>query len=284
MQDIEFNGEITEPQMVVNSIISADSTIKIHLSKSRFFLDDDEEFEMIGNATISIFENNVLVDNFTSLNSTNGFFTSNFKPSANKNYSVEIESPDFDKKASGTTFVPEPVKIISIDTFHTSNDWGEVQINFALKFKDPENTDNFYKIEAIKESHGEIEGEYYSYIEPMYIESNDPLLNPDSQSSFFGDNSSGQTIFNDKLIDGIEYTVRFTAQSYNMFWEKQEASETIYVRLYSYSTDSYHFYLSQMQQNQTDGNPFIVQPVTIYDNIENGIGIWGGQSIDEKII
>jgi hypothetical protein len=41
-KEIEFNGEQTDPKLVVNSIVGTNEPVKAYISKSYFFLDYDE--------------------------------------------------------------------------------------------------------------------------------------------------------------------------------------------------------------------------------------------------
>lgn len=59
-KEIDFDGETTESQLVLNSFITPDSTIAANISESQFFLNNDYLFKAVENAEVSIYCNGIL--------------------------------------------------------------------------------------------------------------------------------------------------------------------------------------------------------------------------------
>ena len=56
-KQIEFNGEQTDPKLVINSIVGTDEPVKAYISKSYFFLDYDENTQAPDDLVASLYVN-----------------------------------------------------------------------------------------------------------------------------------------------------------------------------------------------------------------------------------
>ncbi|MFQ5636990.1 MAG: DUF4249 family protein [bacterium] len=77
--------------------------------------------------------------------------------------------------------------------------------------------------------------------------------------------------FDDALFDGEFYDLDIS------FYNYSEPIEMFIVVLLTTSESYYNFHKSVDQQNATEDNPF-AEPVPIYTNIENGLGVFAGYS------
>ena len=64
--------------MVINSILNPDSTVKVHITKSKFFLEKDGPFDPITNATVQLYANDKLIEALNSIG--NGYYAGTYKP------------------------------------------------------------------------------------------------------------------------------------------------------------------------------------------------------------
>ena len=77
-KDIEFNGEITAPLLVINSYITPDSVVSAHVSESRFFLKDSITYKNINTADVAVWVNGVLKEKMTLVEK--GMYRGTYKP------------------------------------------------------------------------------------------------------------------------------------------------------------------------------------------------------------
>ena len=56
-KEIEFNGEQTEPKLVINSVAVTGQPVKAYISKSYFFLDNEENAQVPDDVVVSLYVN-----------------------------------------------------------------------------------------------------------------------------------------------------------------------------------------------------------------------------------
>ena len=114
---------------------------------------------------------------------------------------------------------------------------------------------------------------YEDYYSNAYLNSsNNPAIDEVLTSSAF---------FKDDFFDGKTYTIDANAEYLNLYSYKIK----FYVKLYSLSEDNYKYRLSYGKFIESGNNPF-AEPVQVYNNIDGGYGIFGGEvvSIDSVTI
>jgi hypothetical protein len=106
----------------------------------------------------------------------------------------------------------------------------------------------------------------------------------DEENEFFSSSKNNFLIFNDKLINGMEYELQLHRKlSDGIYYEPQKGEFTQYIiELHSLTEDGYNYLKAVDLQSQSDG--IIKEPVLSYTNIENGVGIFTGYSASQKII
>lgn len=240
--NIEFDGEITEPKVVLHSFISPDSIVTARVSLSRFFLSDTLIYKYVTNADVSLFVNGVFTEK---LNHTKkGMYIGTYKPAMKDIVKLVVKVPDMNDVSADAGFCHPPV-IESVDTTSTivwtlyyfagANDTVAVdytsKVDIKLKFTDNAKEKNFYRLIVMKR--------YYDYNPRIYwddlasekrwvldettkddysnIEFTDPVngntsnLNPvDEVNSITGEPinaSETYNVFSDELFNGKTYTL-----------------------------------------------------------------------------
>lgn len=121
--DIKFKGEISEPKLVINGFIKADSIIELRVTESRFFLDtDNSPFPIVKDAVVKLYVNGEEKETLP-YNDDNGFYpnsylevyTSTYRPKEGDEIKITASNPRF-KEVSSTVFIPYAAPIVSIDT------------------------------------------------------------------------------------------------------------------------------------------------------------------------
>jgi len=309
--EIEFNGEQQKPMLVLNSFVTPDSVIKVLLTRSKFFLDDDSKFDTIINAEVKLYVNDIFVEKLNP--NTNGYYTGAYFPKENDMLKFVAISPQLGEVAATTNIVPKQA-IIGIDSSSVSlGVYPDVQyssynggpliadttgyrystgLDLRIRFKDTPNVKNYYRLVLKGKS-------YYTngkVVENTINSSTDDLVFGGSQTDILGEMSSYYLFneFNDQLFDGKTYELktRVYFQKTKLIKKPNTSKPTdietvtvsrqeLIVVLQSIS-ESYYQYLKTIAANQS-GEDFFSEPVQIYTNIQNGLGIFGSYTNSSKV-
>jgi hypothetical protein len=303
-KNIEFNGKTQAPLLVINSILSPDSSMLASASKSIFFLSNDEN-TAIENADINVFVNDEPAGKYTfshtefTYNDYNGqmdingqsYYLLPRKPKAGDRIRYEASAPGLES-VTAETVIPQPTEIISLETelvkdpANYQNGYG---MDFRMKFRDRPNEKNYYRIALYVKSliyNRKKPSESYIHIFPVDITSDDMVLDTSAPTDGFltEETPNRYTLFSDELIEGKEYTVKFhsslttTSASYS-----DDQWLEVIVRFLSI-TEDYYLYLRTLTASSQAGDTPFTEPVQIYNNIKGGIGILGAFSASENTV
>jgi hypothetical protein len=179
-------------------------------------------------------------------------------------YQLTITFPD-GHDISSSTFVPEPVRISSIDFHRDSiND----QLNILISFIDNKKQQNKY---AISIDHLFYVNGTNSSHENLEIQTNTFFV----EAEIWGPVS--QVVFSDKsFIDSIQNINIEIPDSY-LYTTGEMDSTILKVKLLSISEEYYKYAISFHQQVIAEKD-FYAEPVNVFNNIKGGYGIFGGYS------
>lgn len=294
-KEIVFDGEIDDPLLVVNAWTSPDSLIKAHVSQSKFFLSNLDGFKVITNADVDLYINGQFHEQLTG--DSLGMYTGTYKAVAGDTVRLVVQAPTLGQAESSTIILPK-ADIISVDTIHTRQQTDvyaegldtfyvnkSTECEFRVRFRDPGDQQNYYRM-VVKRRVS------YEYGEEIYISDNFmafSLDGMDTQTGGFIDLIGGeenwdvQHLITDELFNGKEFILKFThffnnteySQQYkDMYGINQSTSESLVINLQSITRDTYLYLLSK-NSAENSLNGFFSEPVQIFNNIENGIGIFG---------
>ncbi|WP_339902442.1 DUF4249 domain-containing protein [uncultured Cyclobacterium sp.] len=264
---VDIDIPFEKPQVVLNSTLTHNTFPKVRLTYSRHILDNDWEFEPITTAEVKLTIEGQSY--FLEYNEDSGQYVSlDHMVEGGKEYIVEAVVEGY-SVVSASEFVPVQVPIkdlvyngqAHVDAWLTGDD-------FSLIFDDPEG-ENFYEISAyyyrmdhyIDQNGDEV---YYYDSRTIYLEPK----NPSYESDFY---LNGGLIIDDKLFDGKEASIDFFTGGNYM--EMEVDGGEVHFVLKNISKSYYDFQSTYGLQDWNDGDPF-AQPVQVYSNIENGIGIF----------
>lgn len=303
--DNEFDGDETKPMMVMNSIICADSIVKVQLSQSNFFLSSKTSFDHINDATVSIFVNNLLHEQLT--HKGEGVYIGNYQPKPNDMIMISCENKAFGQ-VSSQVMVATPAEIMSVDTVsknvettaYVSQNGNRVDtfgvdykrdIYFKVKFRDEGKIKNYYRL-VLKEK------TYFSdstvIQSSSYFATDDLVFGGISDNTLFDEGRSQSRFneFDDQLFDGKEYELSFNKHYHSFVYLNDPvfkiSSEDVYptkevlkieliIELHSISSSLYYYLRTKNSGN--GGLDIFSEPVQIYSNIDGGLGILGSYSI-----
>jgi Domain of unknown function (DUF4249) len=272
---VDIDVPIEERILVVNALNNPDSTWRVRLSLSRHVL-DDVPYKVPADASVSIYDagTNELIEQLTT--SPNAFFYSGVtKPVPGKPYLLRVMTAKYGNAESSMT-LPEAVQIknVEVDSIPRMPGGGgpispDDSFPVKISFKDPTGVANYYKVSASARSwylrmvDQVTDTIWYDY--PIFLKVKDPSL----QAEY---NVNGPLFFDDSLFDGDERILTVGIQSYNFYYNN---TTQIKVVLSSLSESFYRYATTTNLQHATNGDPF-AQPVLVYNNIQHGLGIFGG--------
>lgn len=274
-KEIDFKGDSSEPRLVLNALVELDSTFRVHLERSRFFLDNSPQSDMAitSGATVVVRNLNTNQSYEMTTSTIGSLYEFPFTVTPNTNYSIEISHPDY-IAISATTKTLSAVPIVSIDTTSVFQN-NENRLRFELKFNDPSGYENFYLIQV---ELTEVFNEQDTLTYPMYLSSNDPAIDNSGNTDIDGSTyDMPYLILEDRTFNGGSKTLVFT--SYNPFyWSSPMESTRLKVKLTNMNKETYMYFNSVNLFNQQD---FFSEPVKIFSNILEGFGIFGFMSYSE---
>lgn len=302
-KEIEFGRSETEPIVVLNGVLITDSTVSIHLSKSRFFLDSSSDFANMEDADVVLTS-----EGHTELLKHTGYgiYTADYNIKTGDRVEIKATVAGF-PSVSAIASIPQRPQVGEMSTEKSSAEYelqgwsntGLVNIGVAeyqdIKFKIPltdvGNEKNYYRLVVLKAEHYS-ENIQYSYL--TYF--TDAVFNADTSDDFFGmeGESNGYNIFSDVLFNGSTYNLNFNDYNLREVRLLPEYDEFEYgysipnqvVYHIEVQQLSYEYFMYLKTRNAfrlNDGNPFM-EPIQIFSNVENGTGILGGVAVSERVV
>ncbi len=303
-KEIEFNGDIVKPLVVVNSFLSTDSVVKAHISKSKFFLSNTTFFDSITNATVSIFVNGTLKENLT--HQQFGLYQGTYIPKQGDSVRMVVKVPQYEGDVVSSTLIQNKSNILSVDTSLTFKFLDSVyyekevvgyvyyyDCDIRLRIRDNARETNFYRLVAKKKyqampGHSAWNQEYFISFKLEGFENQSGNLIDFLEDS---ENWQDEHLIPDEMFNGKELMLKFRTDfslvklkpGYESLDFLRQGNESIKINLQTISKDLYLYLRSRRAaQNLTDG--FFAEPVQIFNNIRNGLGILGAQTNNEYLL
>jgi hypothetical protein len=264
---IEFEEVGYEPQIVINAKVK-DSIDYMNISISQnvnYANNSNSEFQLIDGAEVKFFidgDELAVEDEAFEVNNSSDLYNHHVKfPSgfdvANKEFSMEVSHPDYPTANTVTSIntFPEITNISFEENARTGTDFGYPIMQDATTFtiEDRDDGINYYKFG--------IRGDF-----DYNIEVDDPF----AVELYFGG-----LIISDEDFNGS--SKEFTVYSQNLEWD--ESDLTLIITNISESEYKFSDSYSTYQSAQDFG--FFSEPVTLFTNIENGLGIFSAEQVQK---
>lgn len=274
---VNFDVPFEKPDIVVNAIINPDSVFTIELSESAFILDNkfgNANFPAILNADIKVFANGNELNTPFHLN--NGVYViQNYYPQPGVKYEIRVNIEGYDEVSVTDKIPPEEASFELKDFVLSEGEYDEIIPRFNLIINDQPGS-NYYEFRVFGEQI------LYDYstdpptpmdttLLPITLTSDDPVIS-DIFDEYYGD----KILFNDKLYDGKNYSLPVSMNYFPYYPEDNNSQQEIrlIISLKNVSEAYFNYNISLELQQQTDGDPF-TEPVPVFSNVENGLGIMG---------
>lgn len=257
---IEFDIPEAEPLLVANSYITDQETIKVNLTSSLSYLDSSNELPSVSDAQVTV-NHNGNVYTFEESADEPGAYYSVQPFTGTGEVSLQASAADYNT-ITASSMIPGAIN-------------GELELleqidenfEFRLTFNDVSNSDDYYHLLIVENSEFSEEG----FVQ--YFVSNDEVLLEAETNSDFGEESYFGTsaVFTDFLFKDGQARIEFELELFdteNLDFE---------VHLIRSSRDYYEYHRTSILSAFSDS--FFSQPVQVYSNIEDGIGVFAGYSV-----
>ena len=252
----------------------SDTTVSIVVTRNYGILENITKYQdwYVNGASAQLYENGQPWVTFAPLNADSLFILNATLPhplQPGNTYEIRASHPDF-PAVSALQVVPSDFVVDSVRVKFNSvpTEYGD-RIDLAEIFiNDQPGVKNFYEVRLVKPFYQIVFNETTFELDtvgvivgPISVEGyNDPNI-------LEGYRSSG--LLSDQFFDGQTYKfqVRFDKDFYG------SADTSLQVEVRSINEDFYKWSRSLQAYYDTDGNP-LVEPVTIFHNLENGLGIF----------
>jgi hypothetical protein len=280
LESCQMTVEIPIPESpvlpVVNSLFTTDDTWYVYVSLSKSLL-DGTPIEWVSNASINIQQEDGSALNVTYAGYDGAYLVSD-TALAGLPYHLSVSVPGYQTITSDVT-TPLPIALtnVVIDSSEHSPDIGFTTgtIPFTLSFHDPSGIHNYYDVEVA-----------FEYIWTYQMGSNPPVTETVIRSypiqhmePALKSVDPTHSEFSDEFFDGHDFDLSVRAR----IPPRYDKILSIRVTLKSLSESFYLYQTTTVAQEIASENP-LIPPVVIFNNIENGIGIFAGQSSSTKLI
>jgi len=189
--DDKYDDNYYSRKLVINGGATDGAPVTVSLRKLQR-VNDTIAKEYVFGATIKLFENNVFIEELKPFLSEwcqdCALYQSEHMGKALNTYRIEVNADGFEPAWASCT-IPDTVKILSLDTINTINQFGDKQTNCTFTFMDTKNIKNYY----------------YLFIRASMFTIVD---NSNLFDTYQG--SSPLPWFNDKTFDGKKWHLSFT--------------------------------------------------------------------------
>lgn len=283
-KEIDIDIPDRERKIVVNSTFTTDQTLTVNLSKTLSII-DRAAVVFLDDASIKLYQEGEFIEDLEFIN--NGNYISSNNLSASTNYTIEVTRNG--NVATATNHIPTPIEILSLDTSRVTF-FGEKYFELEVEFKDNGQEDNFYMftLDNFKSEVYEYIDEFgntisdTSYYSDSYFESDDIII-----ENWLYLEGKEYIMFTDNLISGNTYklTVRFYLDSYGFDYDFVGNLDQMMIiaHLFSVSEAYYQYFKTYSMHRNAIENAF-AEPVQVYSNVENGLGVFAGFSLDSDSI
>ena len=310
--DIHFEDLMPEPMPVINAVASTDTVVLASISRTYSEVEDvhdlyvkDADVELNVNGG-EIIEKMTAVEFDTVTNTMEPIhvvaYKSNYMPKVGDHLEVTAVTPYGIAKASDN--VPEPVKMEGVETSYNykivpgitfegntivSYYNKECDVTFHVRFHDPVGEENYYFVNVVSADDGYYGDAYYiDYVDQVFSMQNQDITDIGSDGIR---NEWGWT-FSDETIDGLDYSLALRASGFPVNDDENpdryNSNYKVVIRLYSVSEGYYKYLRSVLKDEQREessvGDIGILEPVTIFSNVDGGTGIFGAYSMEETLV
>ena len=145
IKDVNLPFPVADEQITLNGLLHPDSLVSVSLTQTRSINDAKaEDFELVSNATINLFENNELVG---ALEFQDSLYTIDYYPLAGRQYAIEAVVPGYGTLRA-TDVVPAPPEAAVCFREDTANIYMYANAILDISITDPSSERNAYWLDT----------------------------------------------------------------------------------------------------------------------------------------
>jgi len=280
IKEVHIPIENKQSKLVLNGLFNTDSLWNVELSVSKYIY-DTAAIELVDDAQVIV--SDTKGNSFELLNVGEGEYQSlTEKPIIGEVYSIEA-THDTHENISSTNQLPSTIEVNEITWDEEVFIEGTLSRKVSINFEDTQEKE-FYLIKLSSEV-------TESFNDPIGGQSESFTMNQDiyftMQNSPLTDGNSEwmrSLTFSDESFNGTNYTVNlivdewyFTNSEDEFFSRKVENVKISISRV----SQEYYWYQRSFEAYSSSQGGLFSQPVQVYTNIENGLGVFAGYSATE---
>lgn len=262
-EDIPINIDGQQPQLVVFSLNDVEESFEVRVARTRV-LNDSLSPLTVDEPNVRLFYSNGV--EIPMYNDFGVWSSREVLPEAGKSYRLTVSHPYFNSVSAFASFPNPPRKVESfiipnVQTDSMGFDYDELNV----WVEDNPNEDNFYQIQLY----------YFNNARNEFV--------PFAPDNISDDNvgvirtPEGAFVFNDEMRNGQTIKLAFT---FNALTATREPRYI--VELSNLSNDMYRFLRTQSLYNRYNVTVeyfSLYNPIQVFSNIENGVGIFAGKTV-----
>ncbi len=282
-QTLDTDPPPYDKAMVFHELVSRDAKgIRLALSRNYGVFDpikNDSVF-LVRGAQIEWWENGQKIINLLPISADSSFVYAAQFPAPLKegnNYEIRVSHPDFETVVARQQ-VPlqiSPLQNVKLDREIVKDEYGSPISELSFTIKDDPAVENYYEISLggiayVLEYLGtDPNGNYlYDTIEYETVLFFETTFDPNITEGY-----ANARVFTDQFFNGNEYKFIGRFRPYN-FGSNLADTSAYNLRVRSVSKEYYQWSVSAYKQSYNQDNPF-AEPVSVYSNLEKGLGIFG---------
>ena len=271
-KEIKIKLPYAGDKIVINAIITNDSIVYAHITKSAAIQTNLTSFEELPGCKADIYENDIFKETLTEkVINAKRYYVSAFKVKSAHKYSIKVSLPGL-QNAEGSDEVPVKPAFLPLDYWKLNNSPDSTKpYKVTLKLKDIAGAKNYYRLRIFPASYNTNTRRYTISRNSSLNFSIDNFTKQNNFFESFGDNLNRIIYFTDETFDGQEITLTISLGTMS--------SERLYIapELVTLSEQSFKYFNSKEKQINNEDNPF-AEAVMVYNNIKGGYGIVGGMA------
>lgn len=306
---IEFDGEQTDPKLVINSLVEPGQPVKANISKSYFFLDNEANTTAPDDLVASLYVNDHFIGLMTRQSDTvwNNYeydyqgnpiytivnvFGNNYTPNEGEVVKITASANGFDDAEGETSPLPKPLSCAVVDSkvtnwlsYYAPNYYGENEedslyhidyhLELIIEITDPNPGEtDYFRLRFDEGSHYDDQMNCLSY----YAGFDDPIFGSAvAGNNYFDLDMAPNDVFTDMLFDGRSYRIKVP------FYVSMNMTDTIDPDFFHINITMEHLckeiynYLNTCEQTD-EITQFFSEPIQTYSNVKGGYGLVGGRN------
>ena len=303
----DFDLKDSKHKIVVNGVLDPDSIFKLQIVSSVGAL-EVEKLKYIENANVGVYENNNLL--FTLDEYSEGLYSNSEQhPEYGKTYKIMVDANGFES-VNILVPIPQKIQVLKLDTStvieinQQVNSGDEFKIEAIVMNNDVKS--EYYIIEVksgnwfFNYDYSNVQGPWDEpeLLDSSYIFGNKWLYTKDigaelSLNSNYIENYEGWTGDYDKSGEALLYSDRLLGRKNpvmkvgvgindNYYYSVEEVAMTIDVILSEVNEDFYYYIKALSNYSDDPFDKFFNESITLYTNVENGMGLVFGKSSYKK--